>query len=193
MEFDKFSSMKLLISVSVFSVFLSYSSLLNSFVSTVSLPSFSQSLDKNYVFLLFNGLLVFIVKNSGLIGKYPPGIVHQNDENDPKNSNTSGPKPHNLNLQKQASLGGEQVDLVDDVEEKAIESSEHLSKEEEEEEKEASIEGGGEEEEKEKEASIGKEEEEGIELLSTEELNKKCEDFIRRMRREIVSSRFRNY
>nr|WAU86937.1 birch protein [Betula platyphylla] len=32
---------------------------------------FSYNVDKNYMFLLCNGLLVFIVKNSGLVGKSP--------------------------------------------------------------------------------------------------------------------------
>ena len=73
-------AMKLLISVSAFSIILSYSSLLlpflnnslfNVYVSAFCKQSFSSTFEKNCVFLLFNGLLVIIIKNSGLIGKSP--------------------------------------------------------------------------------------------------------------------------
>ncbi|OAY28373.1 hypothetical protein MANES_15G061300v8 [Manihot esculenta] len=62
-----------LLSVSVFSLLLSNSarlSFLHSFnfsFSTVPVQLFSHSLDKNCIFLLCNGLLVFVAKFSGLI------------------------------------------------------------------------------------------------------------------------------
>jgi hypothetical protein len=42
-------------------------------ISTFPLKLLSYTVDKNYMFLLCNGLLVFIVKNSGLVGKSPLG------------------------------------------------------------------------------------------------------------------------
>ncbi|PQQ05057.1 uncharacterized protein Pyn_05274 [Prunus yedoensis var. nudiflora] len=87
---------KLLLSVSVLSILLSYSSLvsfllhsLNAFTSAASVKLFSYSFDKNYMFLLCNGLLVFIVKNSGLIGTSPPGSTNlNNDEHAPRTAKT---------------------------------------------------------------------------------------------------------
>lgn len=68
------NAMKILLPVSVFSLMFSQSYLLlpflnsfNEFSSYISIQLFTYSSERNYIFLLCNGILVFIIKNSGLI------------------------------------------------------------------------------------------------------------------------------
>ncbi|BFG25919.1 hypothetical protein CerSpe_121930 [Prunus speciosa] len=189
---------KLLLSVSVLSILLSYSSLVsfllhsfNAFTSAASVKLFSYSFDKNYMFLLCNGLLVFIVKNSGLIGTSPPGSTNlNNDEHAPKNSEN---QQRVVELEEtKAPKAKEEVVNVEVEQEQVREDDEifiTVEEEEEEEDKRVLI-TQDEEEEGCRNSLIMVEdhdayEEEGIELLSREELNKKCDDFIRRMKEGI--------
>ncbi|PON55054.1 Transmembrane protein [Trema orientale] len=170
---------KFLLSVSVsaisFTFMFSYSSLLvpfffNSFTNayfsafTKQPSSFTTltTLDKSYVFLLFNGILVILVKNSGLIGNISPELDSKtNDVVSPSSSTvlikTTPVKP---------SFDSEQV--KDDHDEEKERELNDTNEEEEE----------GEEEEE--------EEEEGVGLPSSEEFNKKCDEFIRRVKEEIM-------
>ncbi|CAB4274521.1 unnamed protein product [Prunus armeniaca] len=188
---------KLLLSVSVLSILLSYSSLVsfllhsfNAFTSAASVKLFSYSFDKNYMFLLCNGLLVFIVKNSGLIGTSPPGSTNlNNDELAPKNSEN---RQRVVELaETKAPKAKEEVVNVEVEEEQEREDDEiFITVEEEEEEDKRVLITKAEEEEGCRNSSIMVEdhdayEEEGIESLSREELNKKCDDFIRRMKEGI--------
>ncbi|KAL3332658.1 hypothetical protein AABB24_032956 [Solanum stoloniferum] len=69
------NAMKILLPVSVFSLVFCQSYLLlpslfnsfNEFSSYFSIQLFTYSSERNYIFLLCNGILVFIIKNSGLI------------------------------------------------------------------------------------------------------------------------------
>ncbi|KAE8099975.1 hypothetical protein FH972_017914 [Carpinus fangiana] len=66
-------AIRFFLSFSVLSITFSFLSfLIHSFhvhISTFPMKLFSYTVDKDYTFLLCNGLLVFIVKNSGLVGK----------------------------------------------------------------------------------------------------------------------------
>ncbi|XP_008229915.1 PREDICTED: uncharacterized protein LOC103329252 [Prunus mume] len=188
---------KLLLSVSVLSILLSYSSLVsfllhsfNAFTSAAPVKLFSYSFDKNYMFLLCNGLLVFIVKNSGLIGTSPPGSTNlNNDEHAPKNS--ENPQRVVELAETKAPKAKEEVVNMEVEEEQEREDDEiFITVEEEEEEDKRVLITQAEEEEGCRNSSIMVEdhdayEEEGIESLSREELNKKCDDFIRRMKEGI--------
>ncbi|CAK7349127.1 unnamed protein product [Dovyalis caffra] len=148
----------------------------------------SFSIDKNYVFLLCNGILVLIVKNSGL-----------------KISNSHQDTTTSLCGEKNIKSGGspQKVVEVSDITKPALVAEEKVIMEVKEvqkvvmEEKEVQeaikdktlvIAGGDEQGDHEiiviDEDGEG-DEEEVIGLLSTEELNKKCDDFIRKMRDEI--------
>ncbi|KAL6999141.1 hypothetical protein U1Q18_000302 [Sarracenia purpurea var. burkii] len=76
----------LLLSVSVFSFFLSYSSWYCFFLhslkvhfSTFSFQLLSHTMDKNYLFLICNGILMFLAKTSGFIS-FSPSSDHPNDQ-----------------------------------------------------------------------------------------------------------------
>ncbi|XP_022136122.1 ATP-dependent RNA helicase MAK5 [Momordica charantia] len=134
--------MKILISASLLSAMVLYSSLLP-FLHSLNLY-ISATIHKNYIFLLCNGLLVFIVRNSGLIGG-------------------SG---------EEQGGGGKVESKVEDGEER----ENGLVAEQEESEKLITEDEEHEEEEEEEEEDGG---------LSNEELNQKCEEFIRKMKAEI--------
>jgi hypothetical protein len=138
---------------------------------------FSYSADKNYMFLLCNGLLVFIVKNSGLVGKSPLGD-DLTEEHVVKKEDSLPSVP--------MAIDGNRNELVEVEEEKEMADWSLVTV------------GKGEEglltihDEGEEDGNgfiiIEKEEdEEGEEsgLMSTEELNKRCDDFIRRVKEGI--------
>ncbi|XP_062107192.1 uncharacterized protein LOC133818365 [Humulus lupulus] len=170
-------AMKLLLSLSAISFIFSYSSLLvpflvNSFTHvyfsafTKQSSSFTSSppLDKTYVFLLFNGILVIIVKNSGLIGntKSSDGVVSANmigktTPSSKLSSDSKKPVVEREIIQNQQLIMTEVNRIV------VVEEDEELNKIE------------------------AEEEEEEYELPSSDEFNKKCEDFIRRVKEEIMS------
>ncbi|GLT27452.1 hypothetical protein SLA2020_024490 [Shorea laevis] len=144
-------------------------------------------LNKNYVFLLSNGIIVFIFKSSGLIGKsslketdlrvpVPLMKTNHNEQNQPEFAELKSEK---------------KTPIVETTSEEAKEM-EKGSLTPKGEEKVMSI-VGDEDEEQGKELWFVKEydeddEEEGeLGLMSTEELNEKCEDFIRRMKATINS------
>ncbi|KAG6724717.1 hypothetical protein I3842_03G270100 [Carya illinoinensis] len=183
-------TIRFLLSISLLSVILSHSSLrpflLDSFhihVSTFPLKPFSYTIDKNYVFLLCNGLLVFIVKNSGLVGNNSSLGDDLDEECVMKNGDS---RPSELGLSENKASDGSKNALpgVEEEEERANGTLIALG----EGENGLILTTHDEDEEQDNSLVIIKEEEEevnGLELLSTEELNKRCDDFIRRMKEEI--------
>jgi hypothetical protein len=155
---------KLLAPVCFFSVIFSYSSLLPFISNFMQFPSFN--IDKNYVFLLCNGILVLIVKNSVL--KISDSHLDSSANLYGEQNKKSGYSPHKLvevsEITKPALVAEEKV-VVEVEEVREDEQGGHgiIVVDEDEEE----------------------EEEEVIGLLSTEELNKKCDDFIRKMKDDI--------
>jgi len=205
---------QLLLSLSVFSFLFTHSSLLSCFQSFnfyfSAFPSqlFSHTIDKNCIFLLCNGLLVFLAKYSGLIrsvsGAYhnEESFISSEDGLQKEAVTESKASAENVAMEQ-----GREIDhLIREVQEETgkpagdeegeagggEESRSSFSKEEEEEEEEEEETGSFVlEEKKEQNESVSEflieeeEEEEGNGTLSTEELNKKFDDFIRRMKEEI--------
>ncbi|GAB4859331.1 hypothetical protein Ancab_010794 [Ancistrocladus abbreviatus] len=144
----------------------------------ISLYDF-RSNGKKYMFLLCNGILVFIVKSSSLSSS-----VKENDRD-------------NGSYEKQINRAKHETKAVSDLEEKTV--SGHSQFEETEENRRNGfsliVEAEVEEEqfngvyEEEDEDEEGQEEEKGGELLSIEELNERCEEFIRRRKEEMKSER----
>ncbi|XP_041002900.1 uncharacterized protein LOC121248491 [Juglans microcarpa x Juglans regia] len=186
-------TIRFLLSFSLLSVILSHSSLLpfllESFhvhVSPFPLKPFSYTIDKNYVFLLCNGLLVFIVKNSGLVGNNS-SLWHDLDEEFVLKNGDSRPSEQELGLSENKASDGSKNALpeVEEEEERANGTLIALG----EGENGLILAMHDEDEEQDNGLVIIKEEEEeegnGLELLSTEELNKIFDDFIRKKKEEI--------
>ncbi|XP_055823570.1 uncharacterized protein LOC129892060 [Solanum dulcamara] len=181
------NAMKILLPVSVFSLVFSQSyslcpSLLHSFhelFSYFSIQVFTYSSERNCIFLLCNGILVFIIKNSGLIS-----TTNISDQESHKEFNSTESKNQEtkteflekvVEIENQEKVEEEteilsQSDLVSvgtiDVkedQESYVQIIEELEEEEEEEE------------------TLEEEEEETL-----EELHKKCDDFIKRIKKEII-------
>lgn len=176
---------QLLVSVSVFSYFFSYPSLFsflqsfNLYFSTFPSHLFSHTIDKNCIFLLCNGLLVFLAKYSGLTSSLS-GSNH-NEESFKSAGDGLQPEPLIILETKEAMLYKEAlVETIGSAEIVAVEQHgremDYFIKEVEKETDKSAVEQGGRGEEQ---------EEEGNGMLSTEELNKKFDDFIRRMKEEI--------
>lgn len=170
---------KLLAPVCFFSVIFSYSSLLPFISNFMQFPSFN--IDKSYVFLLCNGILVLIVKNSGL--KISDSHLDSSANLYGEQNMKSGDSPHKLDevseITKPALVAEEKVVVeVEEVREDEQGGHEIIVVDEDEQ-------GGHEIIVVDEDEEV--EEEEVIGLLSTEELNKKCDDFIRKMRDGIQS------
>lgn len=135
---------------------------------------FGYTNDKNYMFLLCNGLLVFIVKNSGLVGNshsQSGDNLYLNEEHGIKNGHRQQSVPE-LSENKALDLDESKI-VVMEVEEEQVIANGSLSL--------TTVVGGGENE----LLTMQDEEEDEFGLLSTEELNKRCDDFIRKMKEEI--------
>ncbi|XP_040989075.1 uncharacterized protein LOC121236712 [Juglans microcarpa x Juglans regia] len=210
---------QLVLSVSVFSFFFSHSSSLSfpqsfDFLSAFPFQLFGHTVDKNCIFLLFNGLLVLLAKYSGLIrslsgsshevesitcvdhGLQPESSTLETTEAVLENKvmlETVG-SAENVALRQRREIDYLIKDVKKETEKTAVEeggeSRFFIS---EEEEGEGVVYVSEDEEEPNESATssfINKEEEEeeedeGNEKLSTEELNKKFDDFIRRVKEEI--------
>ncbi|KAK5834512.1 uncharacterized protein LOC108487955 [Gossypium arboreum] len=192
---------QLLLSVSVFSLFFSHLYCLSLFHSfsftfhnTLAFKFISHNIDKNFIFLLCNGLLVFVAKFSGLVSSSSQhsnlSDYHYNHQSfksytyipqtESTHLDTSTPL---LDLEKEENAGfveeeakGSSIDepFVEDNEESETYEPEE---EEEEEDIEESENYQPEEEEEEEEELM-----EGNNVLSTEEMNKRFEEFIRKMK-----------
>ncbi|XP_039027620.1 uncharacterized protein LOC120161439 [Hibiscus syriacus] len=162
----------LFLSVSVFSLFFSYSywpSLLHSFNFNFhdSLPFqlFSHAIDKNCIFLVCNGLLVFLAKYSGLISS----SSMYNDDDPSFNSYEDVPRAdQSVDLEPKAPLLDDKATLESTVDE-AIKNSVEIVEEEEDNKRGLEI--------------TVEEEEDGV--LSTEDLNKRFDEFIAKMKEEL--------
>ncbi|KAK7302325.1 hypothetical protein RJT34_13212 [Clitoria ternatea] len=217
---------QILVSLSVFFFFFSPSSLLtflyhlNFYFSTFSLQLFTHTIDKNCMFLLCNGLLVFVGITRSLSGsstgsvdessKYVKDgsqspysdaeankpimlVVEKTKEPEEQNSEAE----HAIEIKYCDEEGEENIgNMVLEGEEEGKESDQSSLKQEEKPNGERELLGAGDDEEEEKESRIDEfligesvEEEEVVEeansVLSTEELNKKFDDFIRRMKEDL--------
>lgn len=147
------------------------------------------SFEKNFMFLVCNGLLVFIVKRSGPIGNSSsPGSTVDNVGHPIKIDDTQKTELA-LTQGTKASHSVEQVVVgVDDDDEQGRETGQLVTVKNDEKELSVARDHEGDEGEENGLITSGDHEEnelQGIELLSTEELNKKCEEFIRKMREGI--------
>ncbi|XP_065638668.1 uncharacterized protein LOC136071380 [Quercus suber] len=179
-------AIRLLLSVSALSILFSSFSLLpfllhsfhvHNISATLPMKLFGYTIDKNYMFLLCNGLLLFIVKNSGLVGNshsQSGDNLYLNEEHGIKNGHRQQSVPE-LSENRALDLDESKI-VVMEVEEEQVIANGSLSL--------ITVVGGGENElltmQEEEE-----EEEDGFGLLSTEELNKRCDDFIRKVKEEI--------
>ncbi|ESW18622.1 hypothetical protein PHAVU_006G056300 [Phaseolus vulgaris] len=213
---------QLLVSLSLFSFFISPSSLLaflyhfNLYFSTFSLQLFTHTIDKNCMFLLCNGLLVFVGITKSLSGsssvpesessKYVEGgsqspysdveanepiMLVEKTHHEPDGQKIEA--EHAIEIKFSVEEGEQNIEknIVLEGEEKGKRNSESVLKEEEE----PNAETGAADEDKESEIGeflIGEsvQEEEVVEeeanwVLSTEELNKKFDDFIRKMKEDL--------
>lgn len=218
--------MQILLSLSVLAFIASqYSSLISTYLSSFKLLS-STTTDRHYIFLLCNGLMLLVIKTSGLFSSpTPPGsefyrdshvirnhvqpLHHQFDdlrENIHVKNNVISHQPvefttnNNVELQTDdlpETKGETNTKFVTQVEEAKTgmtlmdQGGEHKTSTTYYEEKEQvndhnlfdeQEQGNGEEYEELEYVNIGEEEEQGSMLWSTEELNKKCDDFIRKMK-----------
>ncbi|KAJ0044996.1 hypothetical protein Pint_03875 [Pistacia integerrima] len=210
---------KLLLSVSVFSLFFSHSTWFS-----LAIKLISHNLDKNYIFLLCNGLLVCLAKFSGLLSS-------SSSSNYSSSSSSSSSYKHSNNLTNEyynnfkhyedesrsegvvmeaedksvmeKERGDELMQSVDQTTEanadhQAVKGESEEVEQEVAEETKYVIEEEDHEEESNKEAEAeaetqadfdfrleAEEEREQNGMLSTEELNKKFEDFIRKMKEEL--------
>lgn len=166
---------KIIALASIFSFILSYSSLISSLQQRLHLAS--MLVDKKYMFLLCNGIVAFVMRNfETLLHGNAISIVEETKEEKIKDKIKS-------EVKKVVALLGEQS----------------ASKEEEEEESVNLLRGEGEEEEE--NTLVNVEDDDGMlvqdlaliriddddddSLLSSEDLNKKCEEFIRKVKAEI--------
>ena len=127
------------------------------------------------MFLLCNGLLVFIVKNSGLVGNshsQSGDNLYLNEEHGIQNGHRQQSVPE-LSENEALDLDESKI-VIMGVEEEQVIANGSLSL--------ITVVGGGENE---LLTMQDEEEEDGFGLMSTEELNKRCDDFIRKMKEEI--------
>ncbi|PKI76872.1 uncharacterized protein LOC116212852 [Punica granatum] len=182
---------QILFSVSIFwAVFFLYSPefyiRLKLCFAAYTVESLSYNSNKNYMFLLCNGILVVLVKNSGLINSsysssssLPQSHAHPSAKPvGEENAAGSLPEMDTRNVAAVAGLGiQEQGDAEASVEIEIREGDE--------------VERDGNSGETEAEIFVTNNDEEDIEEeeeedeMSREELNRKCEDFIKKMRGEI--------
>ncbi|KAL4642529.1 hypothetical protein ACB092_02G025200 [Castanea dentata] len=142
-------------------------------ISTLPMKLFGYTNDKNYMFLLCNGLLFFIVKNSGLVGNshsQSGDNLYLNEEHGIQNGHRQQSVPE-LSENKALDLDESKI-VVMEVEEEQVIANGSLSL--------TTVVGGENEL-----LTMQDEEEDEFGLLSTEELNKRCDDFIRKMKEEI--------
>ncbi|XP_061364146.1 uncharacterized protein LOC133307621 [Gastrolobium bilobum] len=214
---------QLLVSVSLFLFLFSSSPLVtflhhfNFYFSTFSFQLFSHTIDKNYMFLLCNGLLVFVGITRSLSGHSGVDESSQCVEGGSQSpysdvevnkpmlvEKTKEPDEHNIEANQAIQIKYYNQEVEEKIEKIILEDEEEgkevnqsvLKEEEEEPHKETELYGAGDEDE-DKDSEINEfmieerveeeetKEEEANRLLSTEELNKKFDDFIRRMKEEL--------
>ncbi|GMI72665.1 hypothetical protein like AT3G13130 [Hibiscus trionum] len=190
------NTLQIVISVAFLSIFLSHSSgfayslfphSFHVYFSTFLFSFFTHTLERKYMFLICNGILAFIAKTS--ISSLSTSSASLTET---KALEVDGGE---YDIHRLPSVAEEHEDICrDEVEARREYENGSLSEEEEEEgggeESEASVvveddvDGGEEDKEKEEQWSAAKQEEVPI-SISTEELNRKIEEFIRKMKEEI--------
>ncbi|XP_022758921.1 uncharacterized protein LOC111305545 [Durio zibethinus] len=164
---------KILLPFSVLSVIISYPLLCNFHVLAYGLQLFSFNVGKNYMFLLCNGLLVFIVTSSGLIGSSSMETDFK-AEKTLKSKEGSERELHAKSPEPKAIVNAKVIPEVDqDL--TLLQGREHVP---------LVVKDAGEEDRNEL-VSVEEDEDEELGLMSNEELNKKCEDFIRKIKEGI--------
>ncbi|KAK3184537.1 hypothetical protein Dsin_031823 [Dipteronia sinensis] len=162
----------ILVLVSIFSIIFSFS------FSSHAIQVIANNIDKSYMFLLCNGILVLIVKNSARLVEEP----QQESDNSSHLINEKKPTKERHNYQpevvKLSSEENQSIIITKEVpvKEEAQEIEDKEEQEQEQENHEALIIAAEE---------YNYDQEDVTGLLSTEELNKKCEEFIRKMKKEI--------
>ncbi|TQD74150.1 hypothetical protein C1H46_040308 [Malus baccata] len=203
---------KFLLSASVFSFCFSRSSMLsflhsfNFYFSTFPYQLFTHTIDKNFIFLICNLLFVFLAKHSGLTrspaqSSYPSHeetslktregglefgspMLETEEPVSPKEDAKAGSMD---SLENVAAEEHESEPLINQVEKHAEKEVIEDYEEQKEQEPESMLVVSEEEEEEEEDGKLAEEDEDGTGRFgnSTEELNKKFEDFIRRMKEEL--------
>ncbi|KAL8131115.1 uncharacterized protein LOC141711343 [Apium graveolens] len=210
-------AIQILLSLSVVSFLISQSVLLQVFLSTFSSKLFSLSTERNYIFLLCNGVILVIIKTSGLPA--PSGMGGSRNNDDKRNIHDEAYKKKdneknihdrdfrdiddekNIHKYSNESSTSNSLLLVETKTEVAetIENENDMTREEtngnvtstvhyevkDEDQKDERLKMVKEVKEQQI-ANIKACEEENEGFLSLEELNKKCEDFIRKMKHGIV-------
>ncbi|XP_059662401.1 uncharacterized protein LOC132308356 [Cornus florida] len=183
LSFLSFSFLSLSFSSPCYSFFLHY---FNLYLSGFPFQLLTQySLHRNYIFLICNGILVLLAKTSGFINILSPSVDSDlNDHSVLINGDSLQSSKESLMIEKEQVS----VEYLDEEHEPAgiVNFNTKLGGEEKQEETEKGSSGFIIQEEKEEEEEE-EEEEDGNddELLNREELNKKFDDFIRRMKQEI--------
>ncbi|KAJ9689962.1 hypothetical protein PVL29_012565 [Vitis rotundifolia] len=193
-------------SVSLFSLLLSYSSgfscflhSFNLYYSTFLFSLITHTLERKYMFLICNGIVAFLAGHSGFGSSAPPGsgisaeFLKRTGYGGSSASQLADMKP--LVVDKEATVEGTVGSLghdalvVEEDQDQQQENEPFYMEEQERESRALIVEDGEGEEETESLIPEAAEEEEEMkeneELTSTEELNKKIEDFIRRMKEEL--------
>ncbi|KAK3184536.1 hypothetical protein Dsin_031822 [Dipteronia sinensis] len=157
-----------LVSVSIFSIIFSFT--FSSYVMQV----ISKNIDKSYMFLLCNGILVFIVKNSARLVEES----QQESDNSSHLSNEKKPTKERHNYQPEVvKLSSEENQSIIITKEVPVKEEAQETEDKEEQENHGALITAAEE--------YNYDQEDVTRLLSTEELNKKCDEFIRKMKEEI--------
>ncbi|KAM1168496.1 hypothetical protein ACFX19_030926 [Malus domestica] len=204
---------KFLLSASVFSFCFSRSSMLsflhsfNFYFSTFPYQLFTHTIDKNFIFLICNLLFVFLAKHSGLTRSPVQSSYPNHEETSLKNregglefgspmleteepvSPKEDAKAGSMNSLENVAAEEEHESepLINQVEKHAEKEVIEDYEEQKEQEPESMLLVSEEEEEEEEDGKLAEEDEDGTGRFgnSTEELNKKFEDFIRRMKEEL--------
>ncbi|OVA02176.1 hypothetical protein BVC80_8785g10 [Macleaya cordata] len=162
-------SIQFLLKLSIFSFIFSYFSWPAIFLHCINLYSSSTfphpNIDRNYMFLICIGILVFVARNSGLISSSPFDTYLEDEfsERIADSSNRSQIEFSEMKLY----VEKEEEEEDEDEDEEVVKNVLLITQ--------------GEEEEEEHH----EDEEKNHELLSTEELQKKCDDFIKKIKENI--------
>lgn len=179
--------MKILLPVSVFSlVFPALVHSFHEFSSYFSFQFFTYSSERNYIFLLCNGILVFIIKNSGLISANISDQESLKEFKSTEFKNKIIVKSHEWGSDTQFKNQETKIEFL----EKVVETDQNQEKEDKQiermsEDNLVSVGTIDENEDQESYVEIIEELEEDEEEETLEELHKKCEDFIKRIKSEI--------
>ncbi|GER54047.1 hypothetical protein STAS_31602 [Striga asiatica] len=188
---DKFyylkKALQVLFSLSIFSLLFYHPSLAPFFVqsydyfsSNISIKLFTCTTERNCIFLICNGILVLIIRTSGLVRKIAPvkispkdvriDVCNMEEVDEAKGANAV------MKVEVLEVKGSDRVEkggIFDPGHEIDKREIDHEAQEEDDD-----------DEEEEEEEEDG-DENDDEQLMSTDELNKKCEDFIKRVKQEI--------